>query len=1265
MLSFRQISLLSGAALVGAIALAPEQANAACTPAGRSLPSNTSVACTGTDTEGSRASTGTTDVTITVETGATVTRNQGDAQRVLSVYSNSRITNDGSVSSNGNSAAGMAARSGGNTLTNNGAITTSGPYGIGLYIEDGDGNTAVNNGTVTTTGQGGYGFDIESGNGNSATNNGTISTTGGSGYGFGIDAGSGNSATNNGTILTSGQDADGFHILGTGNEAINNGEIHLYGIESDGMDAIGSGHRLVNTGTITTNPPPAANQDSDGMAVDGNNNTLVNSGTVTVNGLDSNAFDIEGSDNEATNSNTLTALGPNGAAIYINGTGNSVTNSGLAEAQGATGNAALIDSVAGETNTLVNTATGTLTSRQAIAVLGLAGNDTVDNAGSIISGSGPAVDLGAGNDRLTMRSGSLEGAGAVVVDLGAGDDTMTVLGGVVMGAVDQGDGVDSFVISGGSVTGNVQQGSGRDDFRMTGGVIQSLNQGDNLDTFFMSGGRIVDAFEDGDYAVMTGGRIGRVNLKLDDNTFDMSGGTIDKNLVAGFGNDTIILSDGTIGGNISVSGGADRVTVTGGTVGGEVRMSVGEDTFTWDGGGIIYGMVDLGGDDDVAKLSNLTDANMGATPQITGGLGTDALAFDNVKTGNVARFDSWETVDLTNDSQLVFDGTLTLGDAGTQTGTLSIDAASIAFGGGENGAVAAFDSAQLANVVNAGRIDLLNGGGGAGDTFTVHGNYVGQGGEVLLNTVLGDDSSISDKLVIDGGTASGTTGLAVFNAGGAGGRTTQDGIMVVEAMGGATTDSGAFALNNRVAAGAYEYYLFKGGVSDNTHENWYLRSTLVTPPAAPPPKPAPAPDPLAPPETAEVPPQEPVVVPPPPPSEIPPVPLPTEGSPATDPDDSTPPVEVDAPEPEAPPAPPPAEPADPPPPPPPPPETPAPVPVPGEAVTPPTQGATPVIADAVPLYRIEVPAYSALAPVASYMAFSTLGTFHERRGEQILLEGAGGYLPATWGRVFGQDTKMQWSGTVDPGFDGNLFGFQAGQDLFGRESDSGHVDRFGLFVGYTHMDGDIKGQALGWNNLAVGDLDFSGISFGGYWTHIGPGGWYLDGVLMGTWFDGNVSSKSGEGIGIDGNAVTVSLEGGYPLVLSDRWTLEPQGQIIWNHLSLADQRDSFSTVSFNGDDAVRGRLGLRLQGKYAFGGGTLQPYLKANVWRDFPADQTVRFDADPIVTEIGGTSLEIGGGIVADLTKNLSLFATAGYTTNLGGEKTRAWEGNLGLNVKW
>lgn len=192
----------------------------------------------------------------------------------------------------------------------------------------------------------------------------------------------------------------------------------------------------------------------------------------------------------------------------------------------------------------------------------------------------------------------------------------------------------------GTITSAVTFGAGSDSFTMTSGTLQSLNQGDNLDTFFMSGGHIVGFFDDGDSAVMTGGRIGRVNMLLDDNLFDMSGGTIDNNLVVGFGNDTIILSGGTIGGNISVSGGTDSVTLTGGSVGGNVLMSFGTDTFTWDSGGTIDGSVDLGADNDTARLRNLTSANLAGTDTLTGGLGVDGLTLENVQTGVVARFQS-------------------------------------------------------------------------------------------------------------------------------------------------------------------------------------------------------------------------------------------------------------------------------------------------------------------------------------------------------------------------------------------------------------------------------------------------------------------------------------------------------------------------------------------------------------------------------------------------------------------------------------------------
>ncbi len=457
-----------------------------------------------------------------------------------------------------------------------------------------------------------------------------------------------------------------------------------------------------------------------------------------------------------------------------------------------------------------------------------------------VCGSGTSAgDLNdpGGDNSLTFPAG---GTGVIDGDVtfGSGVDAIVMGSGRITGAVDQGNGNDRFEITAGTVVGNVQQGEGLDDFRMAGGEINMLNQGGALDTFFMSGGRIVDAFDDGDSAIMTGGRIGRVNMKLADNLFDMSGGAIDRNLVTGFGNDTIILSGGTIGGNISVSGGTDSVTITGGSVGGDVLLSVGTDSFVWDGGGIVHGTIDLGGDNDSARLTDLTNAHLGGTPRVTGGAGTDALTFDNVTTGGVARFDGWETIDATNDSELTFDGFLTLGDAGTGTGTFTLDASSTIFGGGADGGIAAFTAGQRARFVNAGRIDLTNGTAGPGDSFTVRGDYVGDGGLLLLDTVLAGDDAASDRLVIDGGSASGTTGVTILNAGGTGGSTTQNGIMVVEAINGASTATGAFALNHRVAVGAFEYYLFKGGVSAGTGDNWYLRSTLVTPPPAvtPPPR---------------------------------------------------------------------------------------------------------------------------------------------------------------------------------------------------------------------------------------------------------------------------------------------------------------------------------------------------------------------------------------------------------------------------------------------
>lgn len=128
---------------------------------------------------------------------------------------------------------------------------------------------------------------------------------------------------------------------------------------------------------------------------------------------------------------------------------------------------------------------------------------------------------------------------------------------------------------------------------------------------------------------------------------------------------------------------------------------------------------------------------------------------------------------------------------------------------------------------NVGSINLQAGGlvelgnGSAFNTLTVAGNYTGSGGTLLFNTVLTDDASLSDKLVI-GGDTSGQTNVRVNNVGGAGAQTGQ-GIELISVAG---ASNGQFDLAGRAVGGQYEYFLFKG--ADNG--NWYLRSQLPTTP---------------------------------------------------------------------------------------------------------------------------------------------------------------------------------------------------------------------------------------------------------------------------------------------------------------------------------------------------------------------------------------------------------------------------------------------------
>jgi len=754
----------------------------------------------------------------------------------------------------------------------------------------------------------------------------------------------------------------------------------------------------------------------------------------------------------------------------------------------------------------------------------------------------------------------------------------------------------NLTVSAGDTLGAVVQTPTIDDFTMTGGTVQSLNQGEGYDTFSMSDGRIIGAFEDGDRAIFSGGRIGRVDLKLANNYFEMSQDTavatlIDGNLVSGFGNDTIILRGGTIGGNISTSGGVDTITISGGALRGNVLASAGDDVFNWSGGSI-GGRVDMGLGNDQATISNL-DANT-LVNTLDGGDGNDSLRFSNSQVAGGALYPNWETISLTDNSGLTLDDTMTLGDANSATGTLSLDGSSALRS--RQGTVAAFTEGQRATVINAGTIDL-SGGNDAQGRLTIKGDYQGNDGVLRVNSVLAGDDAASDRLVVSQGAISGSTRLLVNNLGGAGAATPQNGIQVVEARDGATSSATAFTQTQTLSAGAYDYRLFKGGVTAGSENSWFLRSTLV---AAPPVAPV-TPEPGVP-----VDPGTPV-------------------DPAVEPA-ATPPVAA---------------------------------PAPGQAELP-----APVAGISTPLYRPEVPVYAAAPRGAALIARQALGTFHQRQGDQQLLEDQGG-LPAAWGQAYGGTLRQQWSGTVSPSLDGDLYGFKVGQDLYARVSDSGYRQQVGVYVSHSRLDADVKGFALAVEDRSVGDLKLDGDSVGAYWTLVGPQRGYLDAVLQYTDLDGRARSQRGDKLNINGHAWTASVESGFPISVSERWTVEPQAQLIAQKVSLDSANDSISHVTYDAQVELTGRLGVRLEGSFTGSSARLlQPYAQVNLWHGDGGRDTLTFDGvDSIKTDYRYTSLQLEAGLVAQVNEALSLHGGVQYASNLDSRQQEASGVNLG--VRW
>jgi outer membrane autotransporter protein len=550
-------------------------------------------------------------------------------------------------------------------------------------------------------------------------------------------------------------------------------------------------------------------------------------------------------------------------------------------------------------------------------------------------------------------------------------------------------------------------------------------------------------------------------------------------------------------------------------------------------------------------------------------------------------------------SGVVAAGSATPGFSGSPTGTFTI----------------------IGNLLNQGVIQLAS-EASIGNVLEVRGSYFGAGGRMDINTFLGGDGSPSDRLVINGDpAATGETSVHVTNVGGPGALTTANGILVVNAINGATTASGAFALEGEARGGAFDYDLFRGGVSGGSANSWFLRSDFIVPP-----------------------------IPPEPP--IPPVPP----FPPTPPPDPLPP------------------------------------------------GVYPIIGP-------ELATYGVVQPLARQLGLSILGTLDDRVGDTYEPNGCAAapapetssvdlptrksgstlptrkpgpaaapcplFAPSVWGRFFGQTVDNHYQAFADPRASGNLGGFQGGIDLLRGSLIAGQYERAGLYGAYGDVNSDVTGlvtnpAATAYVLTHTGSMNLDAWSAGGYWTHVGPGGWYLDAVLQGTWYYGSASTQFAK-LNTDGTGFIASLEGGYPFAwpqLGPGFVIEPQGQILWQKVSFRHDYDGLGDVALGDTTGPSGRIGLRTKWTITTAGGQVwQPYLRGNLWRDWGAEANTVFsgtDSVPLLNQ--ATMLELGGGLTGRINANVSVFANVDYEFAVGAaenEKRNGVRGAFGARYTW
>jgi outer membrane autotransporter protein len=310
-----------------------------------------------------------------------------------------------------------------------------------------------------------------------------------------------------------------------------------------------------------------------------------------------------------------------------------------------------------------------------------------------------------------------------------------------------------------------------------------------------------------------------------------------------------------------------------------------------------------------------------------------------------------------------------------------------------------------------------------------------------------------------------------------------------------------------------------------------------------------------------------------------------------------------------------------------------------------------------------------------------MDTLHERVGEEtdvgvVEADNAGDRPDLGWVRVIGlhgqEDGDPLGVYGSGPGFDYTFGALQGGFDLLREDHADGSRDHAGVTFALggaggtvTHFDG------------TTGVDRFAAYSLGGYWTHFDETGWYLDGVVQGTLYDASTTADRGfEPFTTTGLGLAASLEAGKPFRFDEGWVVEPQGQIVYQLIDIADGEQPTSgnhaLVTFSDAESLVGRIGARIGRTWSLDGTPdgqqITAWVRPNLWHEFLGETTTTFSSaeGPVAfrSGIGGTWGELNLGLSGQLDPNTTLFANGTYGQRLDGTGS-AFDLKVGLRGTW